>query len=211
MELATDTAVHNAEFAKDVRAEVVELLNDVIDFLKPLLRDMESYLKSALVNTVVHIVMPLSYGIFMDYLLGNLPACFMQLRTMTEALVKAYYADMAEAGFFERKLELFEKFLREEKYSTSKLFKELKEASPEASRIALRIWGKCSENWVHPRGLFRRIVDTVVKHKAPPAFALGVPMPYREEDQKTLNELKEALADFRKLLRMIIKLAGWPM
>jgi hypothetical protein len=206
MELAKDTAVHNAEFAEDALTEVVELLNDVIDLLKPLLSDMELYLKSALANAVVHIVMPLSYGIFVDCLLGNLPACFMQLRTMTEAIVKAYYADMAEIGFFESKLELFERFLREKKVSPSKVFKWLEEVSPEASKMALRIWGRCSENWVHPRGLFKRIVDTVVKHKAPPAFALAIPMYYGEEDQETLSELKENLVDFRNLLRMIIEL-----
>jgi len=37
--------------------------------------------------------MPLSYGIYLDFLLGNIPACMMQLKTMLEALVKCYYTD----------------------------------------------------------------------------------------------------------------------
>jgi len=32
-------------------------------------------------------------------------------------------------------------------------------------------------------------------------------MPYAEEDQEVLSELKESLVDFRRLLRMIIELS----
>lgn len=105
-------ATHNASL-KEAFDEVVELLNDEIDLLKPFLGDRESIYKLAFKFAVTHLVMLLGYGIFNDLLLGNLPAHFMLLRTMTEALVKAYYVDMAETRFFETNLKLFEDNLKE--------------------------------------------------------------------------------------------------
>lgn len=103
MKLAADVAKHNASFAEDVREEIVELVNDILDALTPVLKDKD-YAKSVFSNAVLTRAMPLSYGIFNDFLLGNLQACFMQLRTMLEALVKAHYADMISDEFFTAKM-----------------------------------------------------------------------------------------------------------
>ena len=206
LKLAQNAALYNVKYAKDVYAEVVWLINDIIDALKPLLSNAESLVKSAFTFSVVHIVMPLSYGILYDFLFGNLPACFMQLRTITETLVKAYYADTVETDFFETKLQRFEKLLKEKQISTSKVFKWLEKESPEASRIALRIWGKCSENWVHPYGWSKRFVDAIVKQGAPPAHSLGIPTRYSEGDRESLTELKKALQSLRSLLKTLFRL-----
>jgi len=40
------------------------------------------------------VLLPLSYGIFFDFLAGNLVASFMQARTLLEQLAKCYLADI---------------------------------------------------------------------------------------------------------------------
>jgi len=204
MKLASEVAKYNSRFAEDICAEIVNLINEILDALTPILKDKESYVKSVFSNTVIHIVMPLSYGIFNDFLLGNLPACFMQLRTMLEALVKAFYADMIPGEFFEDKMKILEKELKERNISISKVLKSLKKYSPEASHIALKIWGKCSEEWIHPRGFLEKLVKIVIEHQKLPAYSLVVPMNYGKEDHEPLSDLKNLIIDFTKLFGMLM-------
>ena len=51
-----------------------------------------------------HILMPLSYAVWMDLLCGNLPACFMELRLILESLAGFSLIDLfsQESEFFEK-------------------------------------------------------------------------------------------------------------
>jgi hypothetical protein len=78
--------------AHQTLANILELANDAIDQVIWItrLRSWESVFgRFAIMNYVFAVLQPLSYGILLDFLAGNLPACLMQLsfnRTIGEML-----------------------------------------------------------------------------------------------------------------------------
>jgi hypothetical protein len=124
----------NEEFlrsnAEETYKEVIVLVNDAIDFIGFTVKrekSKEDYVKRSMVFFLYHILMPLSYAIYTDLLIGNLPPCFMELRLMLESLVKCYLADLKHPNqsFFQEKLKLIEDDLKKGNVSTSKLMNEL--------------------------------------------------------------------------------------
>ncbi len=72
--------------------EITEFITDVIDLLPGLPRT-EAFVQSAKWNFIVTNLMPASYGIYLNFLAGNVPACFMQLRNIIEYMAQCYLAD----------------------------------------------------------------------------------------------------------------------
>ena len=196
----------NEEFlrknAKDVYEEVIGLVNDVITMLSIILEKFktgEEAAKHPMAFFVLHIFMPMSYGIYVNLLLGNLPACFMQLRLIHEAMAKCYFVEKIDSSqeHFSIKLEALEQVLKEERISTTKLMKEL-------GYDFVKLWGKLSESWVHPRGILKRVTDRIVERGMPPSWGFGLPATYTNDDLDDLKELKKRVAEFRALLKNVI-------
>ena len=101
------------ENAQDVYREIVDLANDAIDYLGIVLehptREEECVRRSMFVF-LNHVLMPLSGAIWLDVLSGNLPVCFVEIRSVLESLVKCYLADLRypDQEFFQERLRLLE-------------------------------------------------------------------------------------------------------
>lgn len=189
----------NEEFlrrnAEETYGEVIGLTKDAINFVGFAVKRKDDYIKRSTIFFLYNILMPLSYAIYTDLLIGNLPACFMELRLMLESLVKCYLADLKypKQSFFQEKLELLEK----ENVSTSKLMKELGEKLGLKNDF-IALWGKLSKDWIHPEGVIDKIISQT------PSWALVIPINYAEDDLDTINELCKRVSQFKKLLRVTI-------
>ena len=184
--------------AEDTYREVVGLINDTIDYVSFTLEEKK---EKAVIDPfrffLYHVLMPQSYAVLADLLMGNLPACFMVLRLMLETMAESYLASLHSDSevFFEGKTEL----LFGEK-SKSKIIKEFgEEISFEDKPVAL--WGKLSNEWIHTEGVVTRIIQKIVQEGDIPAWALVIPINYTKEDLDTLNELSAAVKKFREVLK----------
>lgn len=155
--------------------------------------------------------MPSSYAIHTDLLIGNLPACFMELRLMLESLIKCYLADLKypEQSFFQRKLELLEKETKDK--NGEEIPKREHDFIKEFDEImnldggSVKLWGKLSKDWVHTRGVVDRVVSQISEKSGPPSWALVIPMNYAEDDLDTIKELCKRVSQFRELLKVTIE------
>jgi len=208
----------NEEFlrsnAKGTYEEIIDLINDTIDLVGYAVNrkdGREDYVKRSMVFFLHNILMPSSYAIYIDLLIGNLPACFMELRLMLESLTKCYLADLKypEQNFFQRKLELLEKETKDKKgeevpkreHDFIKEFDEIINLDVES----VKLWGKLSKDWVHTKGVVDRIVSQISEKSGPPSWALVIPMNYSESDLDTIKELGKRISQFRKLLKVTIE------
>ncbi|MBE0516414.1 MAG: hypothetical protein IBX41_03335 [Methanophagales archaeon] len=194
--------------AENAYTEVIELENDAIDYTISAVKrkeGREDYVKRPMSFFLQSVLMPYSYAIHTDLLTGNLPVCFMELRLMLESLAKSYIADLHPNKnlFFETKLELLEELMGKEKISISKLMKDFgKELGLKYEPLAL--WGKLSQEWAHPRGIIKGIVDQLVKKSNPPPYALVIPMSYAEDDLDNINKLSKRISQFRDILKSAV-------
>lgn len=190
--------------ANEAYDELLELMNDAIDYLGFFgtgSEIVEEIVGRSVGFFVYHALMPLSTGMHLNLLAGNIPGCFIQLRSMLETLVKCYVADSLspELPFFQERLDSLERSLRQEKTSVSKLMKELGQKL-EVGDEFVALWGKLSEDWVHTRGYADRLVHEVVENSNVPPWALTIPMYYVEGDSNSLDELRHRISQFRALL-----------
>jgi len=107
------------ERASEVIREIVKLINDSIDYVvcwaELWKRDKEKALRSPMFFYINNVLFPFSYAMLVDLLVGNVPACYMELRFMLESLAKCYLAERFGAGkFFEVRLETLEQRARKE-------------------------------------------------------------------------------------------------
>ena len=204
-EIIKENEVFLHENAEETYQEILKFLNDVIDYMVQEAKKKEArdnYVENPMPFFLYHILMPQSYAILSDLLVGNLPACFMELRLILEAMAKCYLASTCcpDESFFEIKLESLESVSDELKISISKLLKIF------GDKIGLKdepiaLWGKLSGHWVHPYGIIKRVVNEIVEKLDIPSWALVIPLSYTESDLDVINELGECVSRLRKLLR----------
>jgi len=189
--------------AEETYYEVVELINDAIDYVVfAAKKSGEDYVKYSMVSFLHHILMPFSSAIYVDMLVGNIPACFMELRLMLESLVKCYLADLKypDRTFFQERLKLLEA----ENLSTSKLMKDLgRKLGLENNFVAL--WSKLSQDWIHTNGIMDKVVAQLIKKSDVPSWGLALPMYYAESDLDTIDELRNRISKFRSLLTTVME------
>ena len=185
---------------KESFEEVVELVNDAIDYVA--FFKIEESATHPMIFFASNILMPFSYGILTDLLIGNLPACFYELRIMLESIAKCYIAEShpEENLFFEDKLLSLEEALKEKGVSISKLLKDFGEII-EQDDEPLKLWSKISQSWIHTTGIVSNIVKQVIEKSEPPTYALALPMVYSEADLTTIEELGKQVSSFRKILK----------
>ena len=193
------------ENSADLYSEIVELMNDAIDYMKEG-TNVEDYVKYSVLYFLNHVLMPVGGAIYMNALTGNLPACFMEIRMALESLVKCYIADLKYPGpkFFRDRLHSLENEMKEENTSISTLMMEL-DGHLGLKKDFIALWGKLSESWVHTKGIMDGIVDHVIKSSDVPPWGLVIPMRYSRDDLRTLDELWRRLAQFRRLLGVTIQ------
>lgn len=190
------------EKAKETFDEVIELILDAIDYLRFTIKrekSKEEYVNHAMAFFLHHILMPFSYAIHSNLLLGNLPACFMEIRVMLETLTKCYLADLKypNVTFFQDKIQLLEK----ENKSISKQMKELEKRLGFKGDI-VSLWGKLSNEWTHTEGIVDKIVNQIVNTKSVPPWGLVIPINYTENELMVIDSLRKRIAQFRKLLKI---------
>jgi len=114
------------ERAPEVLKEVKKLIDEAWDY--------EKVEDESLNFHVIVVLEPMAYGIYIDLLIDNLPALFMELRLLLETLAYCYMAKL----FPEHTLdEVFERA------SASKVLKEFGEVTG-LSEEPLKLWGKLS-------------------------------------------------------------------
>jgi hypothetical protein len=188
--------------------EIFGLTNDFVDYREFAIKkgaDVDTFVKCAVLYFLNHVLMPVGGAIYVNALTGNLPACFMELRLALESLVKCYLADLkySDVLFFRTRLQLLEEGVRKEKRSISSLMKELDKHLGSKSSIAL--WGKLSQDWVHASGVMDGIVDHIAEKSDVPPWGLVIPMNYTLDDLDTLDKLQDQLAEFRRILKLVMQ------
>ncbi|MEM3886522.1 MAG: hypothetical protein QXO82_05640 [Candidatus Methanomethylicia archaeon] len=194
---------------KGILDEFVNLIDDVIDFMSYYVRkwdsEKERLMRSPIFFYVHQILLPSSYAIYCDVLIGNLPACFMQLRFMLEALAKCYISEnvgsIKNYNVFSKMLSL-EDVLEEEKISLSKVLDEFGE-NIQINDKASKLWHKLSQDWVHYKGFVKRFLDYIAAHGIPPSYSIMVPSDYSDEDIELLTELINRIKEFREILKVV--------
>jgi hypothetical protein len=183
--------------AHETWVEIVELMNDAVDNIMWETTDIDwksAFPRYAMLNYFFSILMPLSYGIYLDFLAGNLPVCFAQLRTLLEQLAKCSASDRKypELAFFQERVRALEDSMGHDRLSLSKL---IEIVAPEG----LPIWRNLSKDWIHFRG-FDRIVTIVAERQDVPGWSLTIPIGYSDTELPEIEELGKYISQFRRIL-----------
>lgn len=194
------------EKAAETRDEIVNCVNDAISNRYFAAATPEEDVKSCMIFSVRHVLMPSGYGIYLDLLAGNLPSCFVKVRLMLESLVKCYVADCRypDVTIFEERIELLDKALRQERCSISKLMRQLGEKLGIGSEFD-KLWRVLSDDWVHTKGIANNIASHMASAPGLPSWALVIPMPYSNADLEVIHKLGEVISQFRRLSRIAIE------
>ena len=198
------------EQAGGTNAEVIELVNDAINGLGLIPKAGATPTESGswcITYFFSHILMPFSYGIHTDLRTGNLPVCFMQLRTIVEAFGKCQLADSKYPNhpLFDERLALLEQKER----NISRLMRQVDKLLGSGDQL-YQLWQDLSQHWVHTAGLSNRMVGHMLAQPGVPAWSLALPMDYGHEDLPVITELGRYVTDFRSLLKPIIRRADMP-
>jgi|APSaa5957512535_1039671.scaffolds.fasta_scaffold54955_3 hypothetical protein len=190
IELISKTIQNNYDFfdsnseIKEVISEIVELTNDAIDFI-PLNKDVSFEQIFSF-----HGFTPLSYGIFVSLLSGNLPSCFSQLRILIEfyAMMILSKKNFPEDDSFTQ----MKKIQKQYRKNTSKM---MKECDPKIYEL----W-KSLSSWMHGITYSRKAVRNVIKGQVS-QYHMIHPALYDKKDFEQLFELKFQIRAFRKIIQ----------
>ena len=189
---------------------ILNLNNVIIDFW-PAENLAEAFedrnLRGAFLFSILHVLWPVANSILLNFLLGNLPVCFMQLRFMLETATKSLLADY-HYGFEVTALhsiEKFEDYLKNKKLSMAKFFDEElgKIMGEDFSYKTKSLWGKLSEDWVHFRGLAKTIRSRFENGRRQPSYLYVVPVKLEKEDVDDLETLAKRVAETREILNSL--------
>lgn len=186
--------------ARDAYAELDELMKEVLNYGSwEKGHSREGFWKavgeSAMLVYLSFVLIPLSYGIAFDFLGGNLPASFMQMRALLEQLAQCYLADVEDInaehdGSFQNRL----KFIEERRITKS--VESLGPGAPE-------LYTKLSRNWVHMIWLKKLV--TAVSERGIPSYGTIVPVGYKAEDMPDIVEFTDCIKMLRALLKHTVE------
>lgn len=193
-------------------------LNEASDLLDDLMRyevdeahgpASQLITRSAFLFSIIYVAIPLSTGILVDLHIGNLPACFMQLRmlveTMSLALITDYHMRFSQDVF--TSIDALEEKINRQQISLSKVLKDnlSRVAGEETAGLALKLWGKLSGRWLHSIGSFRVIAENFNEMEDIESFRYLLPAELDENDVLSLEELTKYLQDTRRLIKNLYK------
>jgi hypothetical protein len=186
--------------------EIIELINDAIDCM-PIGagKGTKSYIKSAMVFYLHQILLPTSYALYNHLLMGNVPVCFRELRFLYESLAQCYYADLnyPNEDFFGKRLALFKKDLKKEGKSISRLLNEFDKKIC-AERNIRESWKRLSNEWVHPIGFAKKVIEITNQELKLPSWGWMLPINLDDNDIASIDELNKFIADFRIVLKKAV-------
>jgi hypothetical protein len=185
------------EIGHETELEIVELMNDAIDNVVWEVKEIDwrkLFSKYAMLNYFFSILMPVSYGIYFDYLGGNLPMCFTQLRALLEQLAKCFMSDARhpDLPFFQERIVALEKEMERDHMTLTKL---IETVAPEGASM----WRSLSRDWVHFKS-FDRIVAIISGRQDVPGWSLTVPIGYSDTELPEIVELGKCVSGFRQIL-----------
>lgn len=196
--------------SKDVFDEIVELVNDVIDYAQSYAKHDEDkrkklHTESSMYFYVHNSLMPSSNALLVNLLIGNLPACFRELRFMTEMLAKCYLADRrhSQLTFFERRLYELQ-HTKDGKRIPETRFVEDFSKEIENGTATIDLWRSLSEE-THARKFVERVVDSVINHNNVPVYSLFIPMVLVKRDLRDVKDLNNYVVSFRGILNKVVK------
>lgn len=213
------TGTENEKFlrreAKDLLDEVVEFVNDAIDYAQLVARAPGAQValaQRAMYFFTFHVFMPGSYSIVANLLVGSLPSCLRELRFIVESLAKCFLADLRypEASFFAERLETLGRETRADGRSPKREYEFLEELGQllDDRGEALALWGSLSREG-HVYGYMERVVRNIVDRDNVPGYALVIPMNYARGDRGDLGELYEYTRRVRSLVRETMARLGF--
>ena len=194
--------------AESAVKEAVGLVNDIIEYVHLFLKSLKNYSYHAFPVAMIHVAMPLSYGIFCNLMIGNLPTCYFQTRIILEGLVESLIADarFPECSFFETKLDCLEHVRAEMHLSFPRICRLLLPRTirgKDAEHI-IDLWRNLSEKWLHARGVVKKMVNKIVKEEKAPPWSIIIPVPYDDNDISDILEFTEHIRVFRKTVRKLV-------
>jgi len=197
-----ETFCESNEVGHRTWVEIVELMNEAIDNVLWETKEIDwrhLFAKYAMLNYFFSILMPISYGIYFNYLGGNLPVCFTQLRTLLEQLAKCFMSDVRHPDllFFHERIKALENEMERERLSLTNL---IEMVAPEG----VSIWRNLSKDWVHFKS-FDRIVAIVSERQDVPGWSLTVPIGYSDTELPEIDELGKYVSRFRQILAKNVK------
>jgi len=169
---------------KEILFEIIELTNDAIDYI-PLSKDASFEQIFSF-----HGFTPLSYGIFVSLVAGNIASCFSQLRILIE-----FYAMLSLAKNLFPKDDSFKQMKKIKKLYRWKTSKMIKDFDPKAHEL----WKNLS-SWMHGITYSRKAVRNVIKGQVS-QYHIIHPALYDKKDFEQLLELKLRIRTFRKIIQ----------
>jgi len=202
--------LHSHRDTKETCAEIIWLVNNAIDYVGITVKrekSKEEMVRCAMSFYIYHILVPVSYGIYINLLSGNLSVCFREIRVLLESLAKFYTADLkySNLSFYEERIKTLEKEMHDKHISITTLMKEMKNNLALENNDFEILWGKLSKEWVHPAGIIKRITDHIVEKSDVPGYALVLPMNYGETEISDIKELRNIVSQLRSLLEIAFK------
>ena len=176
--------------AKETLKEVEGLLQDALKYIgwKELPEDPSGQyaVNFAVINFIHFVLLPLSCAISFDFLGGNLPACFMQLRVLIEQLAKCFFADLnyQDLNLALDKIEHLEAKGR----GITRMVTKLNPANETLYKVL-------SNDWVHLKHL-----KPIVKIFERGDVQMLVPVPCSENELPEIQELGRAIHIYRFVL-----------
>lgn len=206
-----EDAKRNEQFARSspVASETLKLLVDVWNYTFDVeVECLRSKQFEAVPLTLLHVVQPQIYGMIYNFLLGNLPACYMSMRVVLEAVVDAVIVSTRFYDLsFPDNLRHLRKIERETRLGFADKCRLLIPASAQgAVRDINDLWSYLSEYWAHAKGIVRKLDDKLREAMqkgqtaTPPMWALALPYTY---DKSDIDDLKEFVNNLRKLNKVV--------
>lgn len=196
--------VENANFLEENFSELLAEVEGLIDYT--FLKVDVGTLNKSMAFYFIAILEPLSYGVYIDLLIGNLLAFFMEFRILLESLAYCYMASKFPTDY-----PLDEIFKDAQASKVIEDFGEMIGLKTEP----IRLWSEISNNWAHALSITKRgikgILGRTLSHMAEHFIPLfpSIPLPYDifgEESLLILQEAKETILRFRKILEATVKL-----
>jgi hypothetical protein len=195
-----DTFCKSNPDAREADTELQNLMNESMiynawDKFIPWSEFGKATAESAMITYLAFILRPLAFGIYLDFLGGNLVAVFMQLRTLLEQLAKCNHADSLRnthhESFFQTRLEAVEQLPQSMTKTIGTLGTDAEE-----------LWRRLSNRWVHMKRMEGLV--NAVSERGIPGYAIIIPVNYDDHDIPDIKDLTETVRQFRKLLALTL-------
>ena len=206
-----EDAKRNEQFARScsVASEALKLSVDVWNYTFDIeIECLRSKQFGAVPLTIIHVIHPQIYGMIYNFLLGNLPACYMSMRVVLEAVVDAVIVSTRFYDLpFPDNLRHLRRLERETRLTFADKCRLLIPASAQSVIENINeLWSYLSEHWTHAKGIVRKLDDKVREATqkgqtvTPPMWALALPYTYDESD---IDDLREFVNKMRKLNEVV--------